>query len=186
MNKEKQLLGYLTVDARENFFRGAALVTDTRGIPTDFRYTEPVRPTRLERILYGGALDIYLREEVILENLIKAIETKPALWVVDHEILISPVQKLSKLPALAMESTQRSPLDHAGQVEPTVEQGVFSFQADGISAPMRITVSPECASKISQLTALLASAAEEMELLEPFARIARALEAIAETESASS
>lgn len=186
MNKEKQLLGYLTVDARENFFRGAALVTDTRGIPTDFRYTEPVRPTRLERILYGGALDIYLREEVILENLIKAIETKPVLWIVDSEILILPVQKLSKLPALVLDSTQRSPLDHAGQVEPTVEPGVFIFQADGVSAPMRVTVAPENASKISQFTSALAAAAEEMELPEPFTRIARALEAIAEAESVSS
>jgi len=186
LSKDKQLLGYLIVDARENYFRGAALVTDSRGIPTDFRYTEPVRPTRLERILYGGALDIYLREEVILENLIKAIETKPTLWIVDSEILIAPVQKLSKLPALAMEATQRTPLDHAGQVEPTVEQGVFIFQADGISAPLRVTVSPENAPKIAQLTGSLAAAAEEMELSEPFTRIARAIEAIAEAESASS
>ncbi len=185
MDKGKQLLGYLTVDAKENYFRGAALVTDTRGIPTDFRYTEPVRPTRLERILYGGALDIYLREEVILENLIKAVETKPVLWIVDDEILIGPVQKLAKLPALVMESSQRSPLDHAGQVEPTAEPGVFIFQADGISAPMRLTVSQENAGKISQLTGTLATAAEEMELMEPFTRIAKAMEAVAEAESAS-
>lgn len=185
MDKGKQLLGYLTVDAKENYFRGAALVTDTRGIPADFRYTEPVRPTRLERILYGGALDIYLREEVILENLIKAIETKPVLWIVDDEVLIAPIQKLAKLPTLVMESTQRSPLDHAGQVEPTTEPGVFIFQADGISAPMRLTVSPENAAKISQLTGTLAAAAEEMELMEPFTRIAKAMEAVAEAESAS-
>lgn len=183
---KKQLLGYLTVDAKENYFRGAALVTDTRGIPTDFRYTEPVRPTRLERILYGGALDIYLREEVILENLLKAIETKPVLWIVDNEILIAPVQKLAKLPALVMESSQRAPLDHAGQVEPTAEQGVFVFQADGISAPMRLIVSPENVSKIAQMTGVLTTAAEEMELMEPFTRIAKALDAIIEAESASS
>ena len=173
------------MDAKENYFRGAALVTDTRGIPTDFRYTEPVRPTRLERILYGGALDIYLREEVILENLIKAIETKPVLWIVDNEILIAPVQKLAKLPALVMEISQRSPLDHAGQVEPTAESGVFVFQADGISAPMRLIVTSENVSKISQMTGILTTAAEEMELMEPFTRIAKALDAITEAESAS-
>ena len=179
----KVLLGYLTVDAKENYFRGAALVTDERGIPTDFRYTEPVRPTRLERILYGGALDIYLREEVILENLLGAVETKPSLWLVDDEELIKPVQKISKLPAIAIEASQRAPLDQSGQYEITAEKGVYVFQADNISAPLRLTLSDENAGKIAQFAQTLAAAAEDMELLEPFSRISKAIDAVAETES---
>lgn len=183
MDKGKQLLGYLTIDARDNYFRGAALVTDFRGIPSDFRYTDPVKPTRLERILYGGALDIYLREEVILENLLNAVETRPSIWLVDDEDLIRPVQKLAKLPVVAVEASQRSPLDQSGQFEPTAEHGVFIFQADNISAPLRLIVSEENISKMSQFAQLLAGAAEEMELTEPFARIAKAFEAVAEVES---
>lgn len=179
----KVLLGYLTVDAKENFFRGAALVTDERGIPADFRYTEPVRPTRLERILYGGALDIYLREEVILENLLGAVEAKPNLWLLDDEELIKPVQKISRLPAVAVEASQRSPLEQSGQFEATTEKGVFIFQADNISAPLRVTLSEENVSKMSQLAQTLLSAAEEMELLEPFMRISKAIEAVSESES---
>jgi hypothetical protein len=177
------LIGYLTVDARENYFRGAALVTDSRGIPTDFRYTEPVRPTKLERILYGSALDIYLRDDIILDNLLAAVETKPVLWLVDDGELISPVQKISKLPAVKLEPTNRSPLEQSGLFEPTAEQGVFVFQADNISAPLRVTVSAENASKMSQYVSFLAAAAEEMELLEPFVRISRAFEAVSEAES---
>ena len=183
MDKGKQLIGYLTVDERDNYFRGAALVTDQRGIPTDFRYTEPVRPTRLERILYGGALDIYLREEVILENLIGAVETKPTLWIVADEELIGPVQRISKLPTIALEPTQRAPLDQSGAYEPTAEAGVFIFQADNISAPLRLIVPEAQAAKIGQTTQALAAAAEEMELTEPFTRIARALEAVSEAEA---
>lgn len=179
----KQLIGYLTVESKENFFRGAALVTDGRGIPADFRYTEPVRPTKLERILYGGALDIYLREEVILDNLLKAVESKPTLWLVDSDELIKPVQKLSKLPAIAVEATQRSPLDQSGQYEPTAEKGVFVFQADNISAPLRLTLSEENEKQIAQFAQMLQSAAEEMELTEPFARMSKALDAVGESES---
>ena len=102
MDSLKQLLGYLTIDSQENYFRGAALVTDSRGIPTDFRYTEPVRPTKLERVLYGSALDIYLREDIILDNLLGAVEAKPSLWLLTDEDLIAPVQKISKLPAVAI------------------------------------------------------------------------------------
>lgn len=178
----KQLIGYLTIETRDNFFRGSALVTDSRGIPADFRYTEPVRPTKLERILYGGALDIYLREEVILDNLVKAVESKPNLWLVDSEELIKPLQKLAKIPAIAVEQTQRAPLEQSGHYEMTTEAGVFIFQADNISAPIRLCVSEENVNQISQFAQLLAAAAEDMELLEPFNRMTKAMDAVSESE----
>jgi hypothetical protein len=181
--EKKLLLGYLTIEAKENFFRGAALVTDTRGIPVDFRYTEPVRPTKLERILYGGALDVYLREEVILENLLNAVEMSPSLWLVDSGELIQPVQKLTKLQAVTIDATQRSPLEASGKYESTPEDGVFIFQADNISSPFRLSVSQENVSKIAQITESLTAAAMNMELLEPFTRIAKAFEAVSESES---
>jgi hypothetical protein len=152
-------------------------------MPTDFRYTEPVRPTKLERILYGSALDIYLREDIILDNLISAVETKPSLWLLADEGLIGPVQKISKIPAMAMAASARSPLEQSGQCEPTGEAGVFMLQADNISAPLRIMVSPENISKISQFAQFLTASAEDMELMEPFDRITRALEAVAESET---
>jgi hypothetical protein len=181
LEKGKSLIGYLTVDSKENYFIGAALVTDFRGIPADFRYTEPVRPTRLERILYGGALDIYLREEVILDNLLGAVETRPVIWLVGDSELIAPVQKLSKMPAMTLEPSSRSPLDASGQYEPTLESNVFLFQADNISAPLLLTVLDESIPLVSQFVQTLASAAEGMELLEPFGRISKALEAVSES-----
>jgi hypothetical protein len=183
MDGNKQLLGYIMIDSQENYFRGAALVTDTRGIPTDFRYTEPVRPTKLERVLYGSALDIYLREDIILDNLLGAVETRPALWLLNDETLIAPVQKISKLPAISIAASSRSPMEQSGQCEPTSESGVFMLQADNISAPLRLTVSAENIAKINQLAQLLTSAAEGMELMEPFSRVARALDAVSEAES---
>jgi hypothetical protein len=179
----KQLIGYLTIEAKDNYFRGAALVTDQRGIPEDFRYTEPVRPTKLERILYGGALDIYLREEVILDNLLGAIESKPSVWLVDSDELIKPVQKMTRLPAIAVEASQRSPLEHSGQYEPTAENGVFIFQADNISAPLRLTVSEDNVAKMAQFAQSLQAAAADMELMEPFVRMSKAIETVAESES---
>ena len=183
MGSAKQLIGYLMIDSQEDYFRGAALVTDSRGIPSDFRYTEPVRPTKLERILYGNALDIYLREDIILDNLLGAVQTKPVIWILSDEGLIDPVQRISRLPAMVIVGSARSPLEQSGQFEPTGEEGVFMLQADNISAPFRLTVSQENVSKISQFAELLTAVAEEMELTEPFTRIQRALEAVAETET---
>ena len=80
----------------------------------DFRYTEPVRPTRLERILYGQALDIYLREEVILQSLLSAVEVKPQLWMTVDSELIKPVQQLTRLAVLFIEQTSHAPLEQIG------------------------------------------------------------------------
>lgn len=178
MGMGKQLIGYIALETKDHYFRGAALVTDQRGIPADFRYTEPVRPTKIERILYGGALDIYLREEVILQNLLDAIEAKPTLWLVEEDELLQPVQRISRLPVVSVQQTQRSPLEQSGHYEPTGERGVFVFQADNISAPLRLTVSEENIAKIAQFAQNLTQLAEDMEIMEPFNRISKAIEAV--------
>lgn len=182
--KGRHLLGYLQMEEKDGAFRGVALVTDPRGIPMDFRYTEPVRPTRLERILYGGALDVYLREEVILENLIQSVEAKPNLWLVTDRELLRPVLRVSKIPTLRIESVSRAPLDQTGQLEQqSNEKGAFLLQADAISSPLRLEFPDELVSQAPQYAQLLTEAAEEMELLEPFIRMGKALDAITEAET---
>ena len=176
------VLGYLVVEDRDGVFEGAALVADTRGIPLDFRYTEPVRPTRLERILYGSALDLYLREDVLLKNLIESVETRPTLWILRDRELLRSARKHAKVPAVCLEGTTASPLDQAGLLEPQGDKHTFLFQADPISAPLRLSVTEDQLGQIQKITADLMGAAEEMELLEPFSRMAKALESIREHE----
>lgn len=174
------MLGYIQIEEKDGAFSGAALVTDYRGIPMDFRYTEPVRPTRLERILYGQALDIYLREEVILQSLLSAVEAKPQLWMTVDIELIKPVQQLTRLAVLFIEQTSHAPLEQIGQTQPQMEENSFLLQVDNISSPMRISLSAENVSKLPSLTQNLVDAAVEMEIMEPFSRMSRALEAVSD------
>ena len=62
-------------------YLGGLLVTDTSGIPLDFRYTEPITPTRLQSILYGKSLEPHLKEEVIQKTLLKELKTPPDLFI---------------------------------------------------------------------------------------------------------
>jgi hypothetical protein len=81
--------GYLVVRADEGgAYVGGLMVTDASGLPVDFRYTDPITPTRLQRALYGGVLDRYLRSEVVLRTLLDALETAPTLLVVDDPDLL--------------------------------------------------------------------------------------------------
>jgi len=173
-------LAYIIVEADEGSFRGAALASDLRGIPVDFRYTEPIRPTKLEKILYGNALEVYLKEELILESLIGAMEVKPALWICKEQNLLMPLRMVTKSKVIALTNSNHPPLDSTGDYEPIGEAGVYYVQADSVSAPLRITFHPNVNENDIKFTVnLLVNASQTMELTEPFSRIQKALSAIA-------
>jgi hypothetical protein len=169
-------LGYIAVDGAEGSFRGATLVVDFRGIPVRFYYTDPIKPSRLERVLYGQALEVYLREELILESLLNAVDVKPVLWICREPDLLAPLKTLTKGKVLFLSHSIRSPMDAAGNVESTGEPWVYMVQADSVSAPLRV-VFPENTKEdeVKQTAAVLVDAAKTMELLEPFGRILKAL-----------
>lgn len=169
-------LGYIVVDGVDEFFRGASLITDFRGIPIDFRYTDPIKPSRLERILYGSALDVYLREELILESLLNAVEVKPTFWICRDADLLGPLKTFSKGKALLLAPSTHHPLEAAGNVETAGEEGVYMIQADSVSAPLRVAFPVQTKEdEVRQISGILVEAAKTMELLEPFGRIQKAL-----------
>jgi hypothetical protein len=174
-------LGYITVDGADGLFRGALLAVDFRGIPMDFRYTDSIKPSRLERILYGSALDVYLREELILESLTGAIEVRPTLWICREADLMAPLRSLTKGKSLFLAPSNHSPMEAAGEVANAGEHNVFMIQADSVSAPLRAAF-PEHTKEdeVRHIAGILVEAAKTMELLEPFGRIQKALMALAE------
>lgn len=179
MEKGAKVLGYVLIDEEKGVFQGAVMVTDPRGIPLDFRYTDPVRPTRLERVLYGEALEIYLREEILLKNLLKVLEIRPHLWLCRDRALLQPLAEQGALPVLLVEPTSHAPLENVGEIQPQGESGSILLQADPVSAPLRLTV-PVGGQAADLLVPILLEAARSMELVEPFVRMRKALEIVGE------
>ena len=65
------MIGYLDVELHEPLgYFGGILVADEFGLPVEFRHTLPVRPTKLQRAIYGDALDRYVRAVVIAQRLV--------------------------------------------------------------------------------------------------------------------
>ena len=177
---DNNCLAYIIVEAEEGSFRGAVLASDLRGIPIDFRYTEPIRPTKLEKVLYGNALEVYLKEELILESLVGAVEVRPALWICKEQNLLMPLRAVTKSKVITLMSSNHHPLDSAGDFETTGENGVYLVQADSVSAPLRIAFHSNVnENEIKSVVSLLVNASQTMELTEPFGRIQKALHAIA-------
>jgi hypothetical protein len=176
---DSNCLAYIVVEAEEGSFRGAVLASDLRGIPVDFRYTEPIRPTKLEKILYGNALDVYIKEELILESLISAVEVKPALWICREQVLLMPLRVFTKSKVILIVNSNHPPLDSAGDFQPTGETGVFLVQADSVSAPFKVMFYANVTdNEIKFVVNILVNASQTMELMEPFSRMQKALSAI--------
>ena len=177
------LLGYIYEEHAQDVYRGALLVTDSRGIPRDFRYTEPIRPSRLEKVLYGSALGAYLLEEVILGALVDALSVSPVLWLCERKSLFLPLYKKSKIPTLLLHQGGHAPLDHVGEIQPQTQDNIFLVQLYALSDALRIEVPEGEIAKIEQHVGLLREVAETMDIMEPFGRIASALSAVEETSS---
>ena len=76
-------LGYFKMYSEKEMYLGGLMVVDSRGIPVEFKYTDTIKPSKLQKVLYGGVLEKYLKEEVIIGNLVDKLEIKPEIYVVD-------------------------------------------------------------------------------------------------------
>jgi len=80
-------------------YLGAILITDLRGIPQEFRCTHPVKPTTVQKPLYGTTLEPYIGVNLCGIPLIESIQNKPSLIMVNNEFLLD-VRSKSNCPVI--------------------------------------------------------------------------------------
>lgn len=84
--------------------RGGCLVTDGNTRPLEFRVSGAIRPTSLQKILYGDTLYEYICNELVGLPMLKALESKPDLVLVrDAEFL--KLRPLVDIPVLWVRAT---------------------------------------------------------------------------------
>jgi hypothetical protein len=175
-------LGYLkVVHLAPGSFAGGLMVVDARGLPLDFRYTEPVTPSKVQQVLYGKSLDRHVRQDVIFKHLAEKIEPKPAYLFVDEEILLG---LSAAAPLVLVNETRLAPLREAAQLQ-AVSETEFLLQAGETGSPLRFKLSkaePGLAEKIAD--ALLEVSREGLDPTEPFGRIRAALNELCAPSSA--
>ena len=83
-------LGFLTLSSTQNQdgYLGAILITDVQGVPKEFRCTHPVKPTTIQKPLYGNTLEPYIGVDLCGVPLISSISNKPSLILVNNEYLL--------------------------------------------------------------------------------------------------
>ncbi len=135
--------------------RGAVLVTDLETRPYEFRCTSPVKPTPLQRILYGDTLDEYVHVELIALPLLSAAKERPTVVLVRNPILLKVRPGLTYPTVLV-----RTDMSNAGA---------------GAHRLVMITGHPTFPAEASAVQAMLAPLMQRRDVLEPFDRLIVAL-----------
>ena len=151
--------------------RGAALLTDPLTEPVEFRCTSAVRPTQLQRTLWGERLIAHIATHLVGKPLLDALGAPPTLVVVRKPEFVElrtlidvPLVQLLRKDELASASPfafpdgEGEPLHNSDPTESLIIKSHRQFQAD-----------------IEAARHLLNGDSSEMSLLDPFDRIANSL-----------
>jgi hypothetical protein len=197
--KSGSALAYLMVfTPAPNLFIGGAMVTDNKGLPLEFRYTEPIQPTKIQQVLYGQVLSRYIKNEVILETLLNSLESSFSVLLVNDEAFLEYAS--DKFAVIRLADTQSPPLSQLGDTT-VLSASELLLQVAPANSPVRLTVHPERlivrggandgadmdstvpTSPVNPLTnhpalQTLTNFGQTMDLKEPLGRIEKALEMI--------
>ncbi len=175
---ENLKLAYFVAVKEGGSYLGGLLLTDTSGIPLDFRYTEPITPTKLQSLLYGKALEPHLKEEVIQKTLLKELKGAPDLFILQATELAGGWNADTRCPALALQKTQEAPLSRVGEVFRASQRELLIQTSEG-AAPLRVIFANSVDLPTQDAAALkLLEAGYQMDLAEPLERVTAALQAL--------
>ncbi|MGC9772695.1 hypothetical protein SAMN04488510_11511 [Fervidobacterium changbaicum] len=160
------MIGYLSVMNIDGKHLGGVLVVNDVGIPVEFKYSEPVTPTKLQEIIYGNSLEYYLHTEIIAKGLVQRLENKPELILVQDPALL-----FDKNMAMVTMLPQSLPEKKEGN------EAIVNFNNKSI----RITF-PENSKVDDTIVQKILEYASKIDILEPFDRIERALAYICESQ----
>ena len=72
---------------------GAILVVNNEGIPLEFKCTEAIKPTPVQRSLYGGTLETHIAVELCAKPLLDKVTNKPAILFVNEQAFLTVHEK---------------------------------------------------------------------------------------------
>jgi hypothetical protein len=174
MLKDDYYFGYIYVEELpNNKYIGAVLVTDVYGVPVEFKYTEPIVPTKVQEILYGKVLKTFIKRDVISYNLIKNIEKKPEIYFVDDPLYFELYNKF-KTPFIFISDPNEKALEKVGIIK-EIEKNIFLFQLQEASSPLKVEFYDDDKKLQDKLIEIILKAADKMDIVEPFQRIAESI-----------
>ena len=170
-------IGYLLVLEKEESFIGGIMVTDSKGLPIEFKYSEPIKPNKIQKVIYGKVLNNYLKEELITNNLIKETNSTPSLIIINEPSFIKGKEKIVKFPAICVQKTNLPQMKTPGEIQ-RIKDVEIVFQPFQELNPLRIIFGSPDPDFQERMMFIIKEVSRNMDIYEPVDRIEKAIDII--------
>ncbi len=170
-------LGFLAFKEFDRGYRGGLLITDNRGKPLEFRCTSPIRPTQVQRILYGRTLTPHLAVQLIGAPLTSSVTEKPTIIVVNQDVFLQ-LRELIQKPVILVRR-QGETFQTGGDAQDRPDHEPFLLECEGAKFdPIVVESHWRYSEETQQLREQLREVFDYVDLLEPFGRVGLALDEV--------
>ncbi len=177
-------IGYaVSSSSTSNGYLGAVLITDQKGFPVEFQYTDPISPTKIQQVLYGQGLEKYIKVDVVLESLLNVLSNRIDILLVQDEDLLR--YSSDNLKIIRVSSTKSSAIGEQGKFS-KVKECEYLVQTSSLNSPIRVQMQKgftEEAPEFDQIIELLTEAGHYIDICEPLNRVYKAIELICNQEA---
>ncbi len=179
--EDKKLAYLITRQAPSGGILGAVLICDTKGFPLEFRYTEPIIPTKIQRVLYGNNLEKYLKVDVILDSLLKVLSSSYDYLIVSDESLLEykDAKSIFKI------ATAQNPILSSNDKVQVTGDNECLIRTKLAESPARLTFPRnfKCeGTEFESITATLLEMGENIDISEPMSRVQKSVDLICKRE----
>ena len=146
-------IAYLTImEEPKDTFSEALILVDGNGYPIDYRYTDKISVTEIQRAIYGAKLKEYLSTEIFGTKLLNDLEHQPTIVLVNEEYMLKLRDKID-YPIIFVQN----------------ENSNMS------NSQLKKITHPENEKDLEKSEALLIKCEKKFDILEPFNRINQAI-----------
>ena len=184
MPEQEFILGFLAhyLSPQKHYY-GGLLITNTRGVPKEFRHSEGVRPTTVQSTLYGDSLEESLGTDALAPALLDSISIKPDILLLDKHsrgmyglfALLNPPSAL----LVPLADSELALADYLSSDGVSIEPEDFDLK--GSDSERVYAYIHESGNNLG--SKILATAQKSMNLISPFQRLRSVLEQISSVES---
>ena len=162
--------------------RGGALVVDSSTEPKEFRCTSAVRPTQLQKILWGAQLGTHVAGNLVGIPLLKALTQAYSLVVVRDKHFVDMRSEL-EAPVVCLSRHQNIEFGEDDQGGGDRDNSDMLSNPSGRFEPVVFSCHPDHPDDTKAAREMLAPVFKSRDLMEPFARIESALLTVHENEA---
>ncbi len=173
---ENLKIGYFSSMQIGEQFIGGIMITDKRSIPLEFKYTEPIKPTKIHKIIFGKVLEKYINEEVIRKNLLKDIKSLVSIFFISDPNLLN-TENMENVPLILLQNTSLPALESAGEIQ-RIKEKEFLVQPVTSKTPLKLLFASPETDVQDKTMIIIKELIKKVDIFEPFFRVETALKSL--------